>query len=168
MPPRTDCSAAISCGGFRLASDPRVVSTGSRCAIDKAAVLHLCRAWRPGDPSCSRQPTTGSATRPGLPAGPDNQAPGSGRRAPAGVIPTVHSFSTETRRRRSVGVQTMAGTPFLGWGEQVPRYANRRGPSRKASSLHKLWITCAVRGIPCAQPVGNLVDIKLFSSDIQC
>src|SRR5215218_4667856 len=56
MPPSTDCSAGISCGGLRLPSDSRVASIGSRCVTDKAAVLHCvpllnpCRRCLPHSP----------------------------------------------------------------------------------------------------------------------
>ena len=166
MPPRTDCSAAMSCGGFLLASDPRVVSTGSRCAIDKAAVLTVYRA-RPGLPSCKRPrpEVPRSATRPDIPAGSDNQAPAphaarsDGLRA--GVIPTIHRFSTETPPLGLLlfpATQTMRTADHQGPSEQVLRYASRLPSSSKVRQPREVWITCAVTGIACAQPVWKVVD----------
>lgn len=159
MPPRTDCSAGMSWGGFRLESDPRVVSTGSSCAIDKAAVLHLYR-----DLDCpvvtvlfeAHPESPCPATCPVLAAGSDNAAATLKADDP-GVIPTVHRFSTEASPEDNRWPPPWGFTPshrsrFLS-SQQVLRYASPPGPGRKAGSPGWLWITCAPLGIACAQPV---------------
>ena len=171
MPPRTDCSAGISCGGFRLASDPRVASTGSRCAIDKVAVLHVSRTRGPGGyPSwcgVARRPRT--ATCSGLPAGCDNAGPGPPEMAWRGLSPLSTGFPQRAISSESRG---SAGCPSAAlWNqqepeEQVPRYASPPGSCCKAKSVRTLWTTCALRGIACAQPVGKAVDSKKVSLTI--
>ena len=42
----------------------------------------------------------------------------------------------------------------------VFRYASRPFPKGQARSSGRLWITCAVSGIACAQPVGDPVETK--------
>ena len=162
MPPRTDCSAAMSCGGFRLASDPRVASTGSRCAIDKAAVLHLYRACGPvvhpvhglrqPDPPPIQvypQALTIKLRGPETSSGPE-------------LSPISTAFPQRDVGGGAKGPENRTRGPCFDCGEQVPRYASRHGATRKASMPQALWITCAVCGIACAQPVGNSVDTKLF------
>lgn len=169
MPPRTDCSAGISCGGFRLPSELRVPSSESRCVTDKAAVLR-CAADAAGKPFILPGTVLWSFHRAAyiqVYQWPLTTRTGRAERvsaARAGVIPTIHKLSTEDagsaknqglrggptrRRRRSLAPQ-----------KQVFRNGSRPRPSLQASSHRSLWITCALHGVACAQPVHDPVDTK--------
>lgn len=167
MPPRTDCSAGISCGGLRLPSELRVPSIESRCVTDKAAVLHCvrsswwgicggCAVCRVGGPSsgtcCAASPTT--------PAGPDIFRLTPCPRSNASST----GFPQAARSTRSLGNRQLqcAGPK----GNRVLmgclRYVSARRATHKAHSSAPLWITCAQRSPACAQPVGEAVEIKFL------
>jgi len=173
MPPRTDCSAGMSWGGFRLPSDPRVPSIVSRCATDKTAVLR-CVPWR--TPAMVKAVFPSGAADGTSDAHPSGQVylkaltTAAGPRAQGRlwaqkrVIPNIHRLSTEVSA--TAGYMILAVVVcVLPHGvsappKQVFRYASRPFPKGQARSSHGLWITCALRGIACAQPVGDPVETK--------
>ena len=175
MPPRTDCSAGMSWGGFRLPSDPRVPSIGSRCVTDKAAVLH-CVPRRNVSPAVVKRSSCWGAgavdirdppNRSGLPAGTDNCCPAalSGPRALCTEsYPQYPQVIHRSARRggiqgSAVVVRVLRRSVFAPQ-KQVSRYASPPLPTGKAHCPHGLWITCALSGIACAQPVGDPVETK--------
>ena len=175
MPPSTDCSAGISCGGFRLPSDPRVPSIESRCVTDKAAVLRC--VLRRYQAAAARKPFF----LPGADAAghPQRHTLQVYRRAPtfpAGrpasilfarartLIPKIHRLSTEgSTTPRSLDRSwclPQCRRPVSAAPKQVFRYASPPCLHSKAGTCPQLWITCALRGIACAQLVGEPVETK--------
>ena len=165
MPPRTDCSAAMSCGGFRLASDPLVDSTWSRCAIDKVAVLHVCRGVPGKFPSCQGFAGKARFRHPSRSTGRVRQCAG---KASTGRARGSYPHNPQVfHRDPSLGVPSAVRPwrkadprPANRPPKQVLRHASRLQPSRKVHPPHTLWITCALHGIACAQSVWKGVDKK--------
>jgi len=48
--------------------------------------------------------------------------------------------------------------------EQVSRYGIRPCSAIQAHPAARLWITCALKGIACAQPVGDPVETQILSA----
>ena len=180
MPPRTDCSAGMSWGGFRLPSELRVPSIESRCVTDKAAVLHcvprrflnaggavaicLWAAMRSGIPRCAAGPV--------VPAGTDSFPASAKRRRPFlpaanPVIPSLRRLSTIERpspfpvvpRQACPDYRKRVRTPQ----KQVSRYVSPRSAGHQAHIHAHLWISCGLAAAACAQPVWSPVDTKKLS-----
>ncbi len=176
MPPRTDCSAGMSWGGFRLPSELRVPSIESRCVTDKAAVLHcvprrflnaggavaicLWAVMRSGIPRCAAGPV--------VPAGTDSFPASAKRRRPFlpaanPVIPSLRRLSTIERPSPFPLVPQQACPDYRKHvptpQKQVSRYVStpfRRPPSpHTCTPVDKLWISGPCLCTACVVTCGN-------------
>jgi hypothetical protein len=165
----------MSCGGFRRPSDPRVPSIESRCVTDKAAVLRCVLRRYPSaaaGKSCFLRIRTllniHSAVRFRCTRGHRQLASAT----PAWTLfvactesyphnpQVIHRGHQHGWIRGSAALAQRTGDSVSAPPKQVSRYASPLGPSRKAHHCPALWITCAVSGIACAQPVGDPVETK--------
>jgi hypothetical protein len=170
MPPSTDCSAGMSWGGFRLVSDPRVPSIESRCVTDKAAVLRCVPRWAarksfilPGAELLNLNRTAYLQVYQRPPTKVDRAAPGeSSPRGARKLSPQSTGYPQGVRLRKGSPWQRCqpAGNAFLHSRKQVSRNGSRPCPSLQARCPSGLWITCALRGIACAQSVHEPVETK--------
>jgi hypothetical protein len=172
MPPRTDCSAGMSCGGLRLPSELRVPSIESRCVTDKTAVLRYVPRRIPRSRRCCSYLSLGCLAH-------RNPAARQGQY----YHPALTAFvGWHGRHPRVSTYPQLVEVIHIGWFEhghggmpkrpasvenellllqkQLSRYVSTASPGHQAHIHAQLWISCGLRAPACAQPVGQPVDIK--------